>query len=391
MPSITDIKNFTDEISLHDFYQEFGLSDYPFNLYTAENEGDYIKKLFVHPLNYDTIKSSFDGNRSIVIQGNRGTGKTALISDLIQNVNTPNHLICVIDDYSDLNINPSTGEYYLMLIKTLVSTLFNRLFVDIKRIRVLTRDEKVFLSCLLSEYTDSVTKEELKRKIESIQLSSIKRFIKRYINFFRALCNYGLTAALNIANDIVRSYFSVLPPLESSKAREIMPAISIEAETDFNKQNSSYKLLVKICNLANKLGYTKVSVFFDKFDEDSRIDNDAEIVSDFIKPLLTDNKLLECSSIQIIVSVWKIPFDRILGSVRTQKHYCPELCWSPSSLTKALNQRICVFSEGKVTDYTIFFDKSVKDEDLKKSSSLVMVILEIYGIFLIIYFRSNII
>ena len=177
MPSITDIKNFTDEISLHDFYQEFGLSDYPFNLYTAENEGDYIKKLFVHPLNYDTIKSSFDGNRSIVIQGNRGTGKTALISDLIQNVNTPNHLICVIDDYSDLNINPSTGEYYLMLIKTLVSTLFNRLFVDIKRIRVLTRGEKVFLSCLLSEYTDSVTKEELKRKIESIQLSSIKRFI----------------------------------------------------------------------------------------------------------------------------------------------------------------------------------------------------------------------
>ena len=67
--------------SMKDFYVSIGLKDYPFNVYTAENETGYAADIFVHPLNYDSIKSSFDGNRSIVIRGNRGTGKTALLND----------------------------------------------------------------------------------------------------------------------------------------------------------------------------------------------------------------------------------------------------------------------------------------------------------------------
>ena len=68
-----------NERSMRDFYQSFGLSNYPFNIFTAENETEYASSLFVHPLNYDVIKGSFDGNRSVIIRGNRGTGKTALL------------------------------------------------------------------------------------------------------------------------------------------------------------------------------------------------------------------------------------------------------------------------------------------------------------------------
>ena len=60
--------------SMKEFYEGFGLKDYPFNVYTAENESQYANEIFVHPLNYDAIKSSYDSNRSIVIRGNRGTG-----------------------------------------------------------------------------------------------------------------------------------------------------------------------------------------------------------------------------------------------------------------------------------------------------------------------------
>ena len=36
-------------ISMKEFYREFGLKDYPFNVFTAENETDYARDIFVHP------------------------------------------------------------------------------------------------------------------------------------------------------------------------------------------------------------------------------------------------------------------------------------------------------------------------------------------------------
>ena len=68
-------------------------------------------------------------------------------------------------------------------------------------------------------------------------------------------------------------------------------------------------------------------------------------------PLLSDNKILENQNVQLIISVWEIPFKRILTEVRTQKHFCPLLSWSIESLEKALDQRLLVFSDGKVVNY----------------------------------------
>ncbi|EET59330.1 hypothetical protein BRYFOR_08644 [Marvinbryantia formatexigens DSM 14469] len=92
--------------------------------------------------------------------------------------------------------------------------------------------------------------------------------------------------------------------------------------------------------------------------------NNAETVSKFFLPLLTDNKILENSNIQLIISVWKIPFRRILTEVRTQKHFCPLLSWSMEALEKALSQRLLVFSDGKIVDYKSLFDESVQKESI---------------------------
>ena len=51
-----------------------------------------------------------------------------------------------------------------------------------------------------------VTQSELTRKIESIQLSGVKRFIKGKINLVRTVLNYGITAGLNVVNDVIRNY-----------------------------------------------------------------------------------------------------------------------------------------------------------------------------------------
>lgn len=356
--------------TMKEFYEGFGLKDYPFNVYTAENESQYANEIFVHPLNYDAIKSSYDSNRSIVIRGNRGTGKTALLNDLLTNNNPETCIQCVIDDYSDLAINPQNSEYYHLIITNLVTSLFYRLFEDRKRMKQLNKEDKVFLSYLLSEYTSAITKNDLTRKIESIQLSGVVRFFKKYSNLFRVVINYGLNAGLNIINDVIRNYFGSLPPVQESQIREIIPKLSFETDTEFNKAKASYNLLLRICAVIRKLGYTKTVVFFDKFDEDSRMENDAETISQFITPLMTDNKLLENSSIQVIISVWEVAFSRILDQFRSQKHHCPLLSWPVPKLKDALNKRLQVFSEGEIDDFSKLLASDVDEATVNEVFTL---------------------
>lgn len=218
------------------------------------------------------------------------------------------------------------------------------------------------VSCLLSKYTNQVTQAELIRKIEAIQLSSWKRFIKSKADIVRAIFNYGLTLGLNMVNDVIRNYFSGLPPIQESQIRDIAPQFNISVESDFNTSDASYKFLLRVCALIKKLGYDRISIFFDKFDEDSRMQNNAEIISEFISPLLTDNKLLENSSIQIVISVWEVPFSRLTSIVRTQKHYCPQLNWTVEKLADALNTRVSVFSNGKISNYRDMFSSDIDEK-----------------------------
>lgn len=345
--------------SMKEFYRRFQLKNYPFNVFTAENEAPYAQDIFVHPHNYDAIKESFDSNRSIIIRGSRGTGKTALLNDLKQSTLSSTHLSCVIDDYSSLSLQPATSEYYLLILSGIVSALFRQLFEEKERLRRLNKEDRLFLSFLLKQYTSPVTQAELIRKIEEIQLSPARRLLRNLSGLIRAVLNYGLTAGLNVVNDVIRNYYSGLPPMQESQIRDIIPKLKLGAETDFLSAEASYHMLTRLCTVVRKLGYERVTVFFDKFDEDSRMENNAEVIADFIRPLLTDNKLLENPDIQFVLSVWEVPFKRILGTVRTQKHYCPLLSWPDAFLVDALNRRLSVFSEHTLTDFRTMFRRDV--------------------------------
>ena len=148
--------------AMKDFYQQIGLRDYPFNMYTAENEGKYASEIFVHPQNYDAIKESFDSGRSIIIRGNRGTGKTALLNDLQDSISMSDCLTCIIDDYSKLSIRPTTQEYYQLIITSITDALFEKLFDERNRLKQLSKEDKLFLSLLLEQYTSQVTQSDRK-------------------------------------------------------------------------------------------------------------------------------------------------------------------------------------------------------------------------------------
>ena len=271
-----------------------------------------------------------------------------------------------IDNYEDISLQPHIFEYYRLIIRNVLSKLFNNLCTEKKRLRRLSKSERLFLSCLLNQYISQATKRELARKIESLQLSPIKLFIKKKINLLRAILNYGLTSGLNVANDIIRSHLSYLPPITESQVRDILPSIDLEAETEFNSVENTYSTLIRICAIIKQLGYSHISVCLDKFDEDNRMKNNAETVSSFIAPLLTDNKILETPELQLVIAVWEIPFNRIRDIVRTQKHFCPLLSWPEYNLRNVLNKRLSIFSDHSLTDFNNLFDDDVNSESINE-------------------------
>ncbi len=69
-----------DEITFEDFYKKMGLKRYPFREKTAEREDR--EQLFVKPLNYSVLLDDLKSGSTTIVTGNRGTGKTMLLSDL---------------------------------------------------------------------------------------------------------------------------------------------------------------------------------------------------------------------------------------------------------------------------------------------------------------------
>lgn len=342
-----------------------GLEKYPFDVYTAENEVEFLEKVYVHMENYDSVKEAYNGKRSIIIRGNRGIGKTALLYDL-RNDSRKNGITCTIDDFSRLPMKPSTNDYYELIIRNLAKCLFDRLIDEEKRLKKLKKDDRLFLSMLLFQYTSSTTKRELEEKVENIQLSKIKKIVKKNINFIRFLANYGLSTAVNLINDTLRNYYTFLPPVDEGNLKNILPQIDMGVDSDFLGGDTQYEILCRLCAIIKRTGYEEITVFLDKFDEDQRMQNNAATISEFVNSLLTENKILEDMNLQLIISIWEIPFRKIMSQVRTQKHFCPVLSWSERTLQDALNRRLQVFSGAKIKTYEDLFETSCESKNLEQ-------------------------
>lgn len=330
-------------MTFSDFYNQFGLDEYPFNTFTTEDENKKAE-LFVEPVDYSLIKDAFKNSRTIIMAGNRGTGKTAIVFDLMRNA-PDNSFVLYIDDFSSLTEHPSIKDFYKLLSECLVNRLMSQAVEVKKGISRLSKEDKLFLSQLIVNYMTTATYQNLNSKVEEVQLSFLSRFINKASKFLQFALNYGLSAGTKLFNSMFANQFS-LPIIETDSVISILPQVKVNIDTSFKDIDTSFFVLTRICQLIKHIGYSNVVVLLDKIDEDSRFTNDGEQISLFIKPLLTDNKLLLCSDLQVAISLWSIPFDILKSDIRTQKFYCPVLQWHNSDLLRAFNQRVKVYSSG---------------------------------------------
>lgn len=348
--------------TFEEFYKEFGFVEYPFSVYTAENEES--EKLFMKPNEYSLLESAFHKGNSMIINGDRGTGKTIILKELYRNVQQDN-IICFIDNYEIVKLKNNKYDFYNLFLKYLVDGIIVYLIDHKKKLNKLSKENKTLLSFLIFKYGDNVSEGQITKKIENIQLNLIQRLINTLSPLFTQVANYGATAITNFGYESLTRYFGkYLPDLDEGTVKSIFPDIKFKIDNGFIELETSYELMVKVLTLANELNLNKIILFIDKLDEDTRLENDAEEISNFIEPLFAGNQLLLNTDIQLIIAVWKIPFDMLKSKFRRQKHFVYDIEWTYDELKSVLNHRIQVYSKSKIRRFSDIFEENIKADNI---------------------------
>ncbi len=397
-------------------YISLGFKSSPFSHFTSEKELHFIDDSFYKPHHYSTI---FDGikSSSVIVIGERGSGKTALSIDLRKKLNSKDSLIVNIDDYSELfksfddeiqeitdrksilieqqdklkegigdeeiedneelsaiisqlqeeieKIDDAKKIYFqneilIFLRKKIADSFFLRAFSDSRSFWKLTKSERTKLSRYYHQDVGSSTKRELAKKIDQIQNNVFKRISVKIYNSSCALLNYGINAAISILMEPVTRVFPALPAIDND--REHLKKIEATVDSDFIPAEDKYDDLKDLCDLIKTSGYNNIYIFIDKIDEDARFDNDAEKISEFIKPIASNNKILTSEFFNLALFAWSTPFEFIKSSVRTQKITLRKLEWPIDYLKEVLKKRI--ISHSSTNQYIdIFENLTEKNKD----------------------------
>lgn len=345
-------------ITFTDFYKITGFKNYPFRDKTSEKEDR--KKLFINPPEYSSLEDAVSLNQTTIISGNRGSGKTIILSDL-QTKCVDNRLVCFIDNYESVSLKSNRLSFYSLILETLTKYLLINFSQNKKILKSISKDNKLFLSFLVQKYSDKITDNQLHSQIETIQLNSVQRIINKFSRPITSFINYGTTAVTNLGNEFLTTHFGTyLPHITEGSIKKIFPDIHFAIANDFKTAEISYSLLDKSLQIIREITDSTPLVVFDKLDEDIRLENDSDLISDFIKELVCDTNLLLNTNIQLMISVWNIPFSNLNGIFRRSKHYVFDIDWNLHQLEVVLNRRIEVYSDNNINDYNSLFDDDVE-------------------------------
>lgn len=296
--------------------------------------------------------------------GERGTGKTAAIYDLIRTAESSN-VVVMIDDFSKVPVEYKPEDLYYLIISRTADNIFKRIFDKKQFLSNLNTPQRLLLSYVYKEFTTATTKAELSRQLEQIQVSRTRRFFYKLYALIRHPLNYGTTVVVNVAGEgVARALGNLAPDISEAKVKEYFPDIPFRSDETFNSLDASLRLLERLAELIRELGFGRTIIVLDKLDEDQRLEGDADQIASFLRGVVTATNLHMSGNVQLIASIWTVPFTMLKrqDNVRTQKMNVENLVWDRADLERALNKRMYVFSEKRVEDYCSLAESDVSQQ-----------------------------
>ncbi|CAB3884686.1 ATP-binding protein [Achromobacter denitrificans] len=344
-------------IDFDEFTRGLGLDKYPFSVFTAEEEKDFLRVAFVRPLAYSPAIQAAREGKNIFLYGERGTGKTALLFELMRE-RSKNAKVVQVSDFAELPKVPERADVYGLYVSTLADIIFKKLLPQMSNLMFdrprLDRDDKVLISYLLKNHTTTLSRAALQEDLRRIQHGRFKRGATWVFNLFRGVANQAASTGVDIVSQTIRQSLGLpeSPADEAKGAKDYFERIDLQVDSSFDEGKANLLLLKRTVTLCHKLGLAPITLVLDRIDEDPRLRNDSAVIADFLRPFLVENEIFYGSDLQFIYSIWSIPFQNVKSDFRSNKFCVEQVQWRDHELIDVLDKRLEQHSQSKVSSYT---------------------------------------
>ena len=375
---------------MDELFKNLGLKQNPFSKFSAEEEKEYLDKIYECPKDYLTILSDVKSGSSRYIMGDRGFGKSALMYKLTSDLEDSDIFSVLIDCYDEIPLKDNGTDILCLLCEKVITSLGIRLLANKRKIKSLNNHQRDKLSFLLNNFFESLSPKEIEESVENITK-------RNKHNFFRKVFNYFLLKPINIVisstSDFIGSTVSKSLGLPQSINNEIYKEFIKELEIaqsspQIDLKELSYKdlknILKESAKIIDTLGYGKTIIFFDKIDEYRTLESSINKIADFLETICTDTEIIYFEIIGFEFILWnKVKAPLSDRNVRFDKAIPINIVWTNEQLKNMVDSRLGYFSDKKITSLESILNKDFIEEIISLASGsprqLIQVLSHIYN------------
>jgi energy-coupling factor transporter ATP-binding protein EcfA2 len=360
-----------------ELFQSLGLNQNPFSKFSAEEELEYLKEIYVTPKYFNSLFSDLKSGSSRFIIGSRGSGKTALMHQLKDILETSKVFVLFIDNFDGMPTKENEKHFLYNLIQKLVTDYCLVISQNPKLLKKLNEFEKEKLSFFIEQFFKTLSRKEYEDRYNKVTSFKTKNFFKNlYNNYFNKPINFLISGGVEIIADTVSKSFSLPSVKTDDFFKNYVPTIPVttpkkNSAIDSYDYNSLKEILIDLTAIIKKTDYDNVVILFDKIDEYRELKGSINDVCIFIESILKDTNLLMQNNFSLVFSIWDEVRNELASSgIRFDKFKPIDVTWTTDEISKILNNRIKFFGENSKSADSLLEDSSelMKLIDLSNTS-----------------------
>jgi len=343
---------------MSELYENMSFIENPFSRFSAEEEKDYLHKIFVQPKYYPTISSDIKSGASRFIFGERGVGKSALVLNLIEDFSEKQVFSILIDDYEGIELTDNGKTFLIFTLRKMVTSFGAFLCKNKQCLKSLDKEEKEKLTIFINIFFETLSKKQFTDLYNKTTHIKSVNMLKKFFNYFLLKPTNTILSGCSelIGHTISRA-------LGLPEQQQLNPSIYKEYITELkdteylekiDPNNLEYRvvksMLLELSLIIKKCGFKGNVVIYDKIDEYPSLGTQISSIANFTKDLILDTSLLLNSNISLVFSFWNKIRDPLTDlGVRYDKLKPVDITWTDAELEKIIGDRLSYFSNKKIT------------------------------------------
>jgi hypothetical protein len=383
-----EIKN-KGAFNMNELYINLGFNENPFSRYSAEEELDYLDKIYNTPKYYTSIYSDIKKGLSRFVIGERGIGKSALMFKLMKDLGDYRSFAVIIDQFDEIPLIDNGKELLVLIIRKLITMFSVTLLKNKDAINGLSKEEKEKLAFFINTFFESLSKTEFDELYNKAAKIKTKNFLKKIFNTFCLKpINIGISGVSDYISTTISKSLGLNYEISEEFYKAYVPELKLNKRGDkldvLTLDYASIKgLLNELVGIIAKCNFQNVVIFFDKIDEYQSLGTNINNIAEFIRVLATDTSLLHMQNCSLVFVIWSKVKSKLnsLG-VRFDKFKPVDVTWTDKELKAIIDDRLKYFSNQKIDLKRLLPDISCLDRLIKLAYKsprhLIMLLSRIY-------------